>query len=179
MGIIGSHVDITSVPPETSSRRKCHQPRGDALVAAQLPGILIVDLHDAAKMDGRAGQSGPGEVKPMEYRTIEWDREKLYKEIWERPAVQLAKEYGLSDVALAKICKKLKIPKPGVGYWRRRERGYPVSRAVQRRRWAAAALSRSRGSRTGASSKSLWRASAWIPSKSAASSRRRLPSPTA
>jgi len=65
----------------------------------------------------------------MEYRTIEWDREKLYNEIWEKPAVQLAKEYGVSDVAVAKICRKLKIPKPGVGYWRRKERGFKVARA--------------------------------------------------
>lgn len=64
----------------------------------------------------------------MEYRTIEWDREKLYDAVWEKSAVQLAKEYGVSDVALAKICKKLKVPKPGLGYWRRKERGFKVAK---------------------------------------------------
>jgi hypothetical protein len=64
----------------------------------------------------------------MEYRTINWDRTQLYEAIWEKPAVQLAKEYGISDVALAKICKKLEIPKPGLGYWRRKEMGFKVTR---------------------------------------------------
>jgi hypothetical protein len=63
----------------------------------------------------------------MEYRTILWDRAKLYDAIWEKPAVQLAKEYGISDVALAKICRKLRVPKPGLGYWRRKEMGFKVA----------------------------------------------------
>lgn len=64
----------------------------------------------------------------MKYRTINWDRQKLYDEVWEKPTVQLAKQYGISDVALSKICKKLKIPKPGPGYWRRKELGFKVTR---------------------------------------------------
>lgn len=36
-------------------------------------------------------------------------REQLYEQVWEMPMSQLAKEYGLSDVGLAKICKKLDI----------------------------------------------------------------------
>jgi hypothetical protein len=30
---------------------------------------------------------------------------------------ELALEYGLSDVGLAKVCKRHKIPTPPVGYW--------------------------------------------------------------
>lgn len=62
----------------------------------------------------------------MEYRRIQWDRETLYKVVWEKSSVQVAKEFGISDVALAKICRKLKVPKPGPGYWRRKERGFQV-----------------------------------------------------
>jgi len=46
-----------------------------------------------------------------------YDRETLYKELWEEPATRVAKRYGVSDVALAKTCKKLNVPKPPVGYW--------------------------------------------------------------
>ena len=35
----------------------------------------------------------------------------------------LAKECGLSDVGLAKICEKHQIPRPPMGYWVRVERG--------------------------------------------------------
>lgn len=64
----------------------------------------------------------------MAARVIEWDREKLYDQVWTRPLRTVAHEHGLSDVALAKICKKLQIPRPGVGYWRRKECGFKVER---------------------------------------------------
>ena len=64
----------------------------------------------------------------MPSRTIVWDREKLYDLIWTKPMRTVAHEYGLSDVALAKVCKKLQIPRPGVGYWRRKECGFKVER---------------------------------------------------
>jgi hypothetical protein len=44
-------------------------------------------------------------------------REDLYEAVWERPVRTIARELGVSDVALAKTCRKLKIPLPGVGYW--------------------------------------------------------------
>ena len=53
-------------------------------------------------------------------------REVLYDQVWAQPMTKLAKEYGISDVALAKICKKLNIPYPWRGYWRRKETGRAV-----------------------------------------------------
>ena len=53
-------------------------------------------------------------------------RETLYEQVWSTPMTKLAKEYGISDVALAKICKKLNVPYPGRGYWRRKETGKAV-----------------------------------------------------
>lgn len=49
---------------------------------------------------------------------IEWPpKEELEKIIWEIPTIQLAKKLGVSDVAIAKQCKKLNIVKPPRGYW--------------------------------------------------------------
>lgn len=53
-------------------------------------------------------------------------RQTLYDQVWSTPMTRLAKEYGISDVALAKICKKLNVPYPGRGYWRRKETGKTV-----------------------------------------------------
>ncbi|MBX9660348.1 MAG: hypothetical protein K2X00_17455 [Nitrospiraceae bacterium] len=50
----------------------------------------------------------------------------LHDQVWSTPMARLAKEYGISDVALAKICKKLNVPYPGRGYWRRKETGKAV-----------------------------------------------------
>jgi hypothetical protein len=41
----------------------------------------------------------------------------------------LATEYGVSNVALAKICKKMDIPVPGVGYWARVAHGQKPKKA--------------------------------------------------
>ena len=48
-----------------------------------------------------------------------WNRENLYEEVWSEPLTKVAKRYNMSDVAIAKACRKLKIPLPGRGYWAR------------------------------------------------------------
>jgi hypothetical protein len=55
-----------------------------------------------------------------------YKREQLYEEIWKSPMRNVAKEYGVSDVALAKTCRKLYIPIPSIGYWNRIAAGQPV-----------------------------------------------------
>lgn len=57
-----------------------------------------------------------------------WDRDELYKEVWERPSVKVAAKYGISAVMLGKVCRKLQIPVPGRGYWAKLEFGKPVER---------------------------------------------------
>lgn len=43
--------------------------------------------------------------------------EELYQLVWEKPMQALAQEFGISDVGLAKICKRNNIPRPERGYW--------------------------------------------------------------
>lgn len=50
-------------------------------------------------------------------------REDLYELVWSKPMTELAKDFGISDVALAKRCKRLGIPAPGRGYWARIDAG--------------------------------------------------------
>ncbi|MGO9564526.1 MAG: hypothetical protein ACLPPV_17895 [Candidatus Korobacteraceae bacterium] len=57
-----------------------------------------------------------------------WNRDELYEQVWSRPVTHFAKEYGLSDVGIAKVCRKLSIPLPGRGYWARKQYGYAVTR---------------------------------------------------
>jgi hypothetical protein len=44
-------------------------------------------------------------------------RHKLYELVWQRPTSLIAKEFGLSDVGFAKLCKRNGIPRPRRGYW--------------------------------------------------------------
>jgi len=57
-----------------------------------------------------------------------YDREKIYQEIWSEPIQHVAKKYNLSDVGLAKVCKKLNIPRPGRGYWAIKAAGKTTSK---------------------------------------------------
>ena len=47
----------------------------------------------------------------------EISREELFAWVWERPTQEVAKELGVSDVAIGKLCTRLQVPKPPRGYW--------------------------------------------------------------
>ena len=56
-----------------------------------------------------------------------WYRDELYQEVWSTPMWTLAKRYGISDVGLAKVCRKLTVPLPGRGYWAKKQAGRNVA----------------------------------------------------
>jgi hypothetical protein len=69
-----------------------------------------------------------GAMNINESEVITFTRNELYEKIWNTPTTKLAKDFGLSDVALGKICKKHSIPKPPLGYWARLAHGKTVAR---------------------------------------------------
>ncbi|WP_039599558.1 hypothetical protein [Ralstonia sp. A12] len=44
-------------------------------------------------------------------------RRQLYDLVWSKPRTQLAKELGVSDVMIGKMCRQLNVPAPMPGYW--------------------------------------------------------------
>lgn len=58
------------------------------------------------------------------------EREKLYEQVWTIPGARLAALYGISDVGLAKVCKRYRIPRPGRGYWARIAAGQKVPKVA-------------------------------------------------
>lgn len=57
-----------------------------------------------------------------------YEREKLYEEVWSKPVTHVAKDYGVSDVAIHKICKSMNIPTPPNGYWAKLKHGKEVKK---------------------------------------------------
>jgi hypothetical protein len=53
-------------------------------------------------------------------------REALYEEVWTDAVTVVAPRYGLSDVGLVNICRKLGIPVPPRGYWAKVKAGRPT-----------------------------------------------------
>lgn len=50
-------------------------------------------------------------------------RKQLYEKVWSTPMSVISKEYGISDVGMAKHCKRHDIPRPPRGYWAKVEHG--------------------------------------------------------
>ena len=55
-------------------------------------------------------------------------RQELYDLVWSEPMRTLAGRFELSDIGLAKACKKASIPRPPRGYWNKLAAGKPVSK---------------------------------------------------
>ncbi len=55
-------------------------------------------------------------------------REQVYEMVWTRPRNAIAKEFGVSDTAIRKLCDRGDIPAPSHGHWLRRDLGRPVPR---------------------------------------------------
>lgn len=53
-------------------------------------------------------------------------REQLYDLVWSEAMQKLAKQIGISDVAIAKHCRKSDVPVPERGYWNKLQAGKPV-----------------------------------------------------
>ncbi len=64
----------------------------------------------------------------MSKTRISLEREALYEEVWADPITVVAARYNLSDVGMAKTCRRLHIPLPGRGHWARVRAGQPATK---------------------------------------------------
>lgn len=95
--------------------------------------MTISGQKPTIKFKGTTDNRGPRRCRrPMEVEmpggrtqdTVQLRREELYNMVWSEPPTKVAPRYGISDVALRKICRKMEVPVPPVGYWQRRRHGY-------------------------------------------------------
>jgi hypothetical protein len=77
-------------------------------------------MEPEAPADMRAGTTAPR-------ATI--SRDDLYEIVWSEPMISACLKFGISDVGLAKACRRHRIPLPGRGYWAQRAAGYTRRRA--------------------------------------------------
>ncbi|MCF1449829.1 hypothetical protein FS815_23865 [Agrobacterium vitis] len=60
---------------------------------------------------------------------ITFTREQLYELVWAKPMRNIAADYGVNAIELAKKCDEHDIPRPKAGYWQKLEHGKPTERA--------------------------------------------------
>ncbi len=61
-------------------------------------------------------------------KSVKLTRQELYEEVWADPVSKVAMKYGISDVGLAKICKRKSIPRPPLGYWTKLAHGHDAEK---------------------------------------------------
>lgn len=73
-------------------------------------------------------QSGTNKSDSSKPAVMQFTRGELYEAVWSKSCQKLAAELGISDVALAKTCRRMGIPRPSLGYWARVAAGEKVPR---------------------------------------------------
>lgn len=63
----------------------------------------------------RSPPDAPGKEAAKEPK--QFDRERLYEELWSEPAKGVCERYGISDCSLSSVCKSLEVPRPPADYW--------------------------------------------------------------
>jgi hypothetical protein len=61
-------------------------------------------------------------------RTHYFRREALYERVWTTPITEIAKQFGVSDAAIGKLCRRAHIPTLWRGYWPRTSSGQRLER---------------------------------------------------
>lgn len=60
------------------------------------------------------------------HETLKLTRRELYDLVWTTPIDVLATRYDISNVGLAKLCRRESVPVPPRGYWQKRAAGVPT-----------------------------------------------------
>jgi hypothetical protein len=86
------------------------------------------DLRTAAQKAEDVRQAEASQLRSLRHLASRYNRGEIYEAIWTEPIQHVAKRYKISDVGLAKVCKRLNIPRPGRGYWAIKAAGKPLPR---------------------------------------------------
>ena len=57
-------------------------------------------------------------------------RRELYDLVWAKPLRDVAADLGISDVGLAKVCERHRVPRPEQGYWNKINAGKPARKSL-------------------------------------------------
>jgi ankyrin repeat protein len=102
-------------PPERLKELLC-KPRMKEQLASQTYWLTRLGLKYEEKRSSK-------EWTPPAHLLAQYDREKLYDNVWSQPMRILAQHCGVSDVYLARVCRLLRVPLPGRGYWAKKAAG--------------------------------------------------------
>jgi hypothetical protein len=89
-------------------------------------GLMGFDIRTKEQKVEDARQKEAYRQWDLRQLASKYNRLQIYEEIWSEPMLHVAKRYSISDVGLAKVCKKLNVPRPGLGYGAKKAAGKPI-----------------------------------------------------
>lgn len=96
---------------QTEDRQKVLDRHGKKIVRIAKGGVRRRAHHTA-------GVSTREEARPKNLPRIQRiSRKDLYELIWSEPMTSLSERFGISDVGLARVCRRSDVPAPPRGYW--------------------------------------------------------------
>lgn len=69
------------------------------------------------KLDKKLRPTQKGRARSNSRKVIRPSKDELSEMLWERPTTHIAKEFGVSDIAVTKWARFYGIEKPPRGYW--------------------------------------------------------------
>lgn len=116
---------------QTQQRRDALSGHADKVLKFAAPNVRIPVMPDPLS----ASNLLPAANGPITLPTPEgfrhphyFKRDALYELVWTAPVSEIARRLGVSDVALAKLCRNAAIPTPYRGYWARIDVGQVAPR---------------------------------------------------
>jgi hypothetical protein len=102
------------------------------LIPRPLPdatGYLGFGINRRRSSQSRANVIRTAKRNPESIQTMpsgpptQFTREELHERVWAEPMRTVAQRLGISDVGLAKQCRRMRVPVPGRGYWAKKAAG--------------------------------------------------------
>jgi integrase len=107
---------------QTQQRERALEQHGANVLAA-----AAATPSDTVRSQSAADQHPPeGCGLPTVMKVQRITRDALYVRVWSEPITRIASKLGISDVGLAKACRRANIPVPERGYWARVAAGQNV-----------------------------------------------------
>ena len=116
-------------PSTTAAAAEVQSSRATAPAADNASAAAAQKRKNATRIP-EAGPPAAEVPAPTFPDVVEMGREELYQHVWSTPCQVLARALGLSDVALAKTCAQMEIPRPPRGYWARLQAGEQMAKTA-------------------------------------------------
>lgn len=117
---------------QTQHRRDALSEHASKILALSSPHVRPAPQSQRVRPEtllvAAAGTSMAARKLASTRRRHYFKREELYELVWTAPVLEIAGRLEVSDVALAKLCRRAAIPIPARGYWARTEFGQLLPR---------------------------------------------------